>query len=76
MSPRRTKRWSDFSPAQQKAIILGGIAELLMTSLALRDLSRRPRAQVRGSKLGWVLTFFVQPIGPILYFLAGRRSPA
>jgi hypothetical protein len=63
---RRKKRWSDCSPQQRIAIVLGAIAELIMTTIALRDLARRAAKQVRGSKLLWVLTFFVQPIGPIL----------
>jgi hypothetical protein len=70
------KRWSDFSPQQQKAIIFGALFELLMTSIALRDLARRPKQQVRGAKLLWALACFVQPVGPIFYLLAGRRSPA
>lgn len=70
---RSKKRWSDFSPRQRTAIIVGAIAELIMTSLALRDLARRPADQVRGRKPMWVPVFFVQPVGPILYFLVGRR---
>ena len=73
-SRRKKKRWSDFSPQQQTAIVLGAIAELVMTTIALRDLARRPKREVRGSRLLWVLAFFVQPIGPISYFLAGRRE--
>lgn len=71
--PRRKKQWSDLSRAQQRAIIVGGIAELIMTTIALGDLVRRPANRVRGPKLVWLLAFFVQPMGPILYFLAGRR---
>jgi len=70
---RRKKRWSEFSPRQQTAIIVGAIAELIMTTLALHDLARRPATQVRGWKRLWVPVCFVQPIGPILYFLVGRR---
>ena len=70
---RRKKRWSEFSPRQRAAIVLGAIAELIMTTIALRDLTRRPSRQVRGSKLLWVLALFVQPVGPLLYFLVGRR---
>jgi hypothetical protein len=70
---RRKKQWSDLSPAQQRAVIVGGIAELIMTTIALCDLVRRPAKSVRGPKPLWVLAFFVQPMGPILYFLAGRR---
>jgi hypothetical protein len=73
-SRRKKKRWSDFSPRQQTAIVIGAIAELIMTTIALRDLAGRPARHVRGSKLLWLLTFFVQPIGPILYFFVGRRD--
>ena len=70
---RRKKRWSELSTWQQRAIVLGGIAELVMTTFALRDLARRPRRQVRGWKPMWLLACVVQPVGPILYLVAGRR---
>jgi hypothetical protein len=74
--PRRKRQWSDFSSGAQKAIIVGAIAELIMTTLALRDLARRPSREVRGWKPMWVLLFFVQPFGPLLYFVGGRRRSA
>jgi hypothetical protein len=70
------KRWSDLSPNQRTAIVVGALVELILTTIALRDLVRRRPDEVRGWKLGWVLTFFVQPIGPVLYFLFGRRRLA
>jgi hypothetical protein len=73
---RRKKRWSEFSPRARAAIVVGAILELIMTTLALRDLARRPARGVRGWKFVWVLVFFVQPIGPPLYFLVGRRRAA
>ena len=72
---RRKKRWSDFSPRQRKAIVLGAIAELVITTIAVADLARRPATQLRGSKPVLLATFVVQPFGPILYLLAGRRRP-
>jgi len=54
--------------------VLGAIAELIMTTLVLRDLARRPAARVRGGKLVWVLACVVQPFGPLLYFAVGRRT--
>ena len=68
------KRWNDFTPAQQRAIIVAAAAELLVTTAVLVDLVRRPRADVRGAKLLWVVGFVVQPIGPIAYWAIGRRS--
>ncbi len=70
------KRWSEFSPAAKKAIVIGGAVEVAVTSFALRDLIRRPGGDVRGPKLLWVLGFVVQPFGPLLYLRVGRhRSP-
>jgi hypothetical protein len=70
---RGKRRWSDFTPAQQRAIMAGAFAELVVTTIAFRDLARRPRDQVRGFKVVWTLLFVVQPFGPILYLLTGRR---
>ncbi len=69
----RKRRWSDLSPRQQQAVVLGAIAELVMTTIALADLARRPASQMRGSKPLWLVTLVVQPFGPILYLLVGRR---
>jgi hypothetical protein len=68
------RRWSDLTTGQQRAIIVGGAVEVVVTAVALRDLARRPSAQVRGSKAGWVLAFVVQPFGPLAYFAFGRTS--
>ena len=57
-------------------IVVGGLVELVMTSAAVRDLVRRPATDVRGPKPLWLLTFLVQPVGPIAYFLVGRRARA
>lgn len=67
------KSWSDLSPAQQKAIIAAGTAEAVITAVALVDLVRRPKSRVRGPKALWVLSFAVQPVGPIAYLKKGRR---
>jgi hypothetical protein len=67
------KKWSDLSPLQQRAIVLGGSLETVMTLVALRDLARRRGDQVRGPKAAWILSFVVQPVGPIAYFAVGRR---
>jgi hypothetical protein len=68
------KRWSDLAFEQKVAIVVGGIVELILTSIALRDLAKRPARDVRGPKLLWFLGCFVQPFGPVLYLKAGRRG--
>jgi len=71
MAPK--KRWSDLSSVQRAAIIAVSIVEVVLTTVALVDLARRPSAQVRGGKALWALGCFVQPIGPIAYLAMGRR---
>jgi len=68
------KQWGDFTPSQQKAIIVAFAVEAVLTTVALVDLARRPRAQVRGPKPLWALGCFVQPVGPLAYLLIGRRG--
>jgi Phospholipase_D-nuclease N-terminal len=67
------KQWSELSPGARTAIVLGVYAEAVVTTIALRDLLRRPADEVRGPKLLWAMGCFVQPIGSPLYLIAGRR---
>jgi hypothetical protein len=67
------KRWSDLDKSQQTAVVVIGTAELVMTTIALVDLARRPAEQVRGNKAVWALISFVQPFGPLAYLTLGRK---
>jgi hypothetical protein len=67
------KSWSEYSPAARVAIVVGAVVELVVTSIALRDLTRRPASEVRGPKMLWRLGLLVQPVGSPLYLLLGRR---
>ena len=66
-------RWDDLSDGQRAAIVVGAAVEVVLTTVALVDLARRPREQVRGPKPLWALGCFVQPVGPIVYLAWGRR---
>jgi hypothetical protein len=67
------KSWNDLTPTQQKIAIAGGVLEAVLTGYVLRDLSRRPKEQVRGPKLLWRAGSLVQPVGPVAYLAFGRR---
>ena len=67
------KKWNDLTPSQQGAVVVLGAVELVLTAVALVDLARRPREQVRGPKAFWVLASVVQPVGPVAYLALGRR---
>ena len=61
------------STTQRAAIVAGAAVEVVLTTVALVDLARRPAAQVRGRKALWALGCFVQPVGPVAYLTVGRR---
>lgn len=68
------RRWSELPAGQRVAIATGAAVELVLTTVALVDLARRPADQVRGSKALWALGCFVQPVGPVAYLALGRRT--
>ena len=67
------KKWSEMSPAQKRVVCVAGAVEVVLTTVAMRDLAKRPADQVRGPKPAWGLALFVQPFGPLAYFALGRR---
>jgi Phospholipase_D-nuclease N-terminal len=71
----RRKRWSEFNTRQRSSIVAAGLLQLLLAAAALLDLRRRPAEQIRGSKQLWAAATFVNFVGPLAYFLFGRRHP-
>lgn len=67
------KEWKDLSTGQKRGIVLSGAVQFLLLAAALVDIYRRPKEEVRGNKLVWTLASFVNFVGPIAYFLFGRR---
>ncbi len=68
------QQWARLSGTQKTGIVALAAVELVLTTVALRDIARRPATQVRGPKLLWVLGFAVQPVGPVAYLALGRRD--
>jgi hypothetical protein len=73
MGGGRKKSWAELSPLQRKAVVAGGVVELVVTAIAASDLHRRDASQVRGPKAMWIAAFAVQPFGPLGYLLLGRK---
>jgi hypothetical protein len=67
------KRWDELPQWQQAGIAALSAVEIVLTTMAVVDIVRRPTTQVRGPKGLWVLGFSVQPFGPVAYLLLGRR---
>ncbi|MBE9927781.1 MULTISPECIES: PLD nuclease N-terminal domain-containing protein [Cellulosimicrobium] len=68
------RRWKDLTKGQRIAVGVVGAAQVTLTAAAYRDLVRRPADQVNGTKLAWGLALLVNWVGPIAYFLDGRKS--
>ncbi len=49
-------------------------AQVSLQAAALRDLKKRPAAQVNGPKAAWVAASFINFVGPIAYFMIGRKK--
>lgn len=68
------RRWADFTPGQQALLLAGASVQLALAVSAWADLVTRNAAQVRGGrKLVWAAVIAVNVVGPIVYFVRGRR---
>ena len=69
----RRRSWSELSATQRALVIAAGVVQLSLLLAALTDLRRRPADQINGSKRRWVALSFVNFVGPISYFVFGRK---
>jgi hypothetical protein len=67
------KKWQDMSTAQKTRIVLQPMVHLGLLAAVLIDIRRRAPDRLRGSRRLWTVAAFVQPVGPISYFLFGRK---
>jgi len=70
------KQWQDFTDRQKRGIVVLGVLQLMLLAAALIDIRRRPAEEINGSKRLWTMVVFINGIGPIAYFLLGRKRPA
>ena len=70
------RRWSDLSARQQAGTLIAGSIQLALAATAWTDLVRRPAEQVNGPKWLWGVVIAVNFIGPLSYFIFGRRRDA
>lgn len=68
------KKWSELSSGAKALVVVGAAIELVLTTVALKDLRSRTRDEVRGPKWLWRLVAFLQPVGPLAYLVFGRRA--
>jgi hypothetical protein len=71
----RQKQWKDLTDTQKRGLVLLGTLQLALLAAALLDIRRRNADAINGSKRLWTLVVFINFIGPIAYFLFGRKRP-
>jgi hypothetical protein len=71
-SPRH--RWSDLRPLTRILIIAGAIVQFGLLGAAQADIRRRDPNQLNGPRWLWVAVSFINFVGPIAYFVFGRRK--
>jgi hypothetical protein len=67
------KQWKDLSPAAKASVFVMIGIQISLLVAALTDLRRRPAALVRGPKAFWGIAAFINYVGPISYFVFGRK---
>jgi hypothetical protein len=74
---RHRTAWTELAPRQRQAMLVRGALQVGLLTAALIDLRRRPASQIRGPKPLWLAISFANylGVGPITYFLLGRRRP-
>jgi len=76
-SKPRKKTWKELSPMAKIGTITAAVVQISLLIAAQRDISRRPAAEIRGSKALWRAATLVNFVGPGTYFTFGvKRSPA
>jgi Phospholipase_D-nuclease N-terminal len=73
MRIRRRGGWDELGPSQRRWIILLGAVQAGLLAAALRDVVHRPTAELTAPKSVWVGACFVNFVGPLAYFVFGRR---
>jgi hypothetical protein len=69
----KNKKWSELPTSTRIGVVLMGMIQLSLMVAALVDIRKRPAEQIKGSKKLWTALAFVNWVGPIAYFVIGRK---
>lgn len=70
---KKKMRWEDMSTGQKVGVLVTGAVQLVLAVTAWRDLASRTAEQINGPKGLWAAIIAINWIGPIAYFIKGRR---
>lgn len=73
---RKKKTWKEMSSSSKAGTIIVAIVQLSLLVAAQRDISKRPAALINGPKGAWRAASFINFVGPMGYFIFGRKRSA
>lgn len=68
------QQWDDLSAGRRAGMMVLSVVQISLAVAAWVDLARRPANKVNGRKGVWAVIIGVNYVGPIGYFLKGRRT--
>lgn len=68
--------WHDLPPRRQRAIVAAATVQTALATAAWADMFRRQAKQVNGPRPVWAAVAAINFVGPVAYFLFGRRHTA
>lgn len=75
MAKKTKKTWKEIPPAARVGTVVIGLMQVALMLAAQRDISRRPAELINGPKAAWRMAALINFIGPMSYFIFGRKRP-
>jgi hypothetical protein len=72
---KRSRRWDELPTLNKVLVMVLTAVQVSLAVSAWADLAERPPEQVNGSKTKWAAVIAINFVGPVLYYLRGRRQP-
>ncbi|PFG30025.1 PLDc N-terminal domain-containing protein [Paramicrobacterium agarici] len=69
----KKKQWNELSTGQRVGVVALTAVQVTLAVAAYRDISKRDERELTASKTAWRLITMIDIVGPLTYFLAGRR---
>ncbi|MBV7339334.1 PLD nuclease N-terminal domain-containing protein [Chloroflexi bacterium TSY] len=68
--------WQALSTRAKMRLVIMGVIQVSLLITALWDIRQRSAEKIRGNKRMWILISFINFVGPIAYFVFGRKPLA
>jgi hypothetical protein len=68
------RKWGDFSARQQRGMQLLGLVQVALLVSALWDIWHSSPDDINGDRRVWTAVSFVNIVGPLAYFIVGRKG--